>query len=158
MENLTHRGVPTSLDLYKPSPFNFFHIFKNLHNGSLESDYWLGVEDIMTILPGDVLVYLEPGFVSPERWNKERCRVTHIMLVSKIIDKSPFYMKVEIIDSTHQPHSEEDTRNNFQPEGGLGKALLTIRETETEGTYILNWGSGGDTHLRKELFAGRVFQ
>lgn len=156
MDNLAQRGVPTSLDPGKPSPYNFFHIFKSLHNGSLESKYWQGVEDIPTIMPGDFLVYLEPDFVSPKRWNKDTCRVTHIMLVSKIIDKSPHLMKIEIIDSSHQSHSAQDTRHSLQPEGGLGKDFLAISKAETKGLYNLSWGTGMKNYMTKELFVGRL--
>jgi len=156
MNSLHHVGIQKSLDEARPSPYNFFHIFKGLSEDKLHSLFWEGIADIFTLIPGDLLVYLKPGFVSPKKWRKNVQPVTHIMLISAIISKTSDTLEIEIIDSAHQPHNDvNDTRHKLQIKGGLGKALLLITKTEMPGIYSLAWKKGQKC-IQKELFGGRL--
>ena len=158
MRKLDEKGIPTSLDLDKPSPYNFFYIFKNLYLEELTSQYWEGIEDIFSLEVGDILVYLNPGYVSPLQWNKNdlsNATGTHVMVVSAIVSKSSDILEIKIIDSTHKPHNQtNDTRYTHRINSGIGECSVRLTKTNGENAYLLLWQK--QSRWTKNLYAGRL--
>ena len=167
MEILGSKGITTSFEPCQPSPFNFYHIFKNLYKEKLESTYWQGIKNISTIIPGDLLIYGPPRFPSLLNWDPQsrenmkdgnKSTGSHIMIVSSILEINPQFVKLRIIDSSYKAHhASDDTRHTLGIQSGIGESTLLIRKIAQQDTYILKWGSGGgNREYTKEVFAGRL--
>lgn len=158
MKVLDESGIPTSLDPEKPSPYNFFYIFKHLYLRELPSQHWEGIEDIFNLKKGDILVYMNPGYVSPLQWDKgdlSNSSGTHVMVVSEIISKSPDVLDIKIIDSTHKPHNQtNDTRHLHKITSGIGECCVQLLKASGENAYCLLWST--KTIWIKDFYAGRI--
>lgn len=167
MEILGGKGITASFELGQPSPFNFYHIFKNLYEDKLESTHWKGIETISSIIPGDLLVYGPPKFPSLINWNpqsrenmKDGAKSTgsHVMIVSSIVERDPQFVKFKIIDSSFKAHdTNDDTRYILGIQSGIGESTLLIKNSAQQDTYLLKWGSREkNKEYTKEVFAGRL--
>lgn len=154
--------IPKSLDpLSFPSPYNYYTIFKYLQAKKLSSSYWEGLDDVFLLKPGDVLVYMAPGYQSPTHWDSRpssRPTGTHVMVVEEVLEKQDKKCVLKIIDSTRAPHNKiDDTRHKAQLiEGGIGKSSLVLKKLEGSHMYSLKWSKRASKRLKKEVMVGRL--
>lgn len=167
METLNSKGITSSFEPNQPSPFNFYHIFKNLYEDTLQSTHWQGIENVSALIPGDLLVYGPPTFPSLPTWNPQdrenmkdgnQATGSHIMIVSSIEEITVQFVRLRIIDSSYQAHhTGDDTRYALGILSGVGEATLLIKKIEGQATYTLKWGNGQKSReYTKEVFAGRL--
>lgn len=164
METLHDQGIPKSFDKQGlPSPENFFHIFKSLNEGSLESSCWEGIRDLSQLEEGDILVYMKEGYRGHESDGKQNHR-THIMLVSEVRTTPSGDIKLKVIDSAHEVHDQlTDTRHLLNFKNGLGEATLIIQKSgkyvsgdEGMQLYHLFWDEQSKKSIERMVFAGRL--
>lgn len=163
MKQLDKLGFQESFDPDKPSPENFFHIFRCLHDGCLKSLYWTGIKNIANLQPGDLLVYMEVGYCGNALREKQNY-ATHVMLVSEIVSLCEDRIHLKVIDSAHEAHNNvDDTRHLHKFKNGLGEATLIIQESGktvecdmNTQIYYLSWDKESNRSIERVMFAGRL--
>ena len=137
---------PPSVD-GQPCPFNLNTIFK-----LLRLTHWETIQAIADIKPGDIISYVPPKYKPPRLPEVDRLNTgTHVMIVDKVVKKTPTATHLMIIDSTRSPHCKLDTR--FPKGSGIGKSPVVLKLNRK---YVNVQWTLGKRETPKELVIARL--
>lgn len=146
MEKLK-KTVPPSFD-GMPCPYNYAAALK-----SKQLKHWEVVDNLEEVRPGDILIYLPPGFEPQEDFDTgQPVPAIHMMVVETVLGKTKEKHHFRVIDCTRIPHNrKDDTR--YPKKGGIGKSSVYI--TKREPHFALQWTYTGRI-LAKEMVFARI--
>lgn len=89
------------------------------HSQHLEPHYWQIINNPKELYHGDLIVF-----------TSENTKENHCMIVDKVLDVKKEQVRIQVVDCSQFPHSNDTRINN---EKGIGQGEITISHSQNKG-------------------------